>query len=79
MSAIRQAGTGRIFIYLSFVQQFDGYTDRRSEFAHDGWIWRCELPSADAEMMTTIPVSGGLAVLTESPEVSIAKGKMRCG
>ena len=51
ISAIRQDRTGTVFMYLGFVQKFDGYPDRRSEFAHGGRIWLCELPSAGAEMM----------------------------
>jgi hypothetical protein len=74
MSEIRQAGTGTTFMYLGFVQEFDGYPDRRGEFAHGGRIWALRTAKRGRRNdVETIPISGGLAVLTESPEIKYRK------
>ena len=74
MSAIRQAGTEMTFMYLGFVQKFDGYPDRRGEFAHGGRIWVLRTAKRGRRNdVATIPVSGGLVVLTKSPEIKYRK------
>jgi len=74
MSEIRQAGASTTFMYLSFVQKFDRYPDRRGEFAHGGRIWALRTAKRGRRNdAAKIPVSGGLAVLTESPEIKYRK------